>query len=285
MIARPDPAIAAIAVGFLIFALAAMPTALSGAEEDRLVATVGGREIRFSEIRQAAQGLNRFLKENFETSPAWRQEFIRTYVAQCALARRAEREGLERDPGVRFEAAHSRRVILANALVQRRTEGLRVGEDEIRAYYEGNKPRYQIKERIKVSALLAEKREEAERIAAQLRRGKSFERVAGKKRKAVDSWISKDAPGVPGLEAIPPERWNEAFALKPGRTQGPIETEKGVFFIHVEAAEPARDRPLEEVRQQVRFECDKELRDQAVAELIRETFAQEGVELHEEPQK
>ena len=110
-----------------------------------VIATIGKEAITFSEIKQAAEGLNRLLKENFETSKEWRTDFIRQYVARTALAKRAKREGLEKDRDIVFSLEQARRGILAEKLLERKLGKIEAREEDLLRYYEANKGKYEKK--------------------------------------------------------------------------------------------------------------------------------------------
>lgn len=113
--------------------------------DDEVVATVGNQKIYFSEIKQSAGGLNRFLKENFETSDAWRKDFIRQYIAKYALAKRADREGFLKDKNITFVIEQARLGILADKLLERELNKILVDEADIQKFYEENKAKYENK--------------------------------------------------------------------------------------------------------------------------------------------
>jgi len=66
--------------------------------EDYVVATVGNDKIYYSEILQAAERLNKYQKENFDTDRDFRINFIREYAARYARRElwRFRRGGLAR---------------------------------------------------------------------------------------------------------------------------------------------------------------------------------------------
>jgi hypothetical protein len=275
-------------------------------QEDYIVATVGEEKIYFSEIEKVAQGLNRFLKENFQTSREWRLNYIRQYVARVALTKRAEREEKDKSEDVLFALEQARRNILSDKLLGDRLAKIKITEDDLKRYYEQNKSKYRIRERIKLSYIKLKTKREAERIIARLNKGRGFKKVAGKKIVKINDWISKDMPFVPGLENIKPQVWKKLFALGVGGTSEIIivdsveritESEKAkseklnairyplnaeYYIFHIDEREPAKDRPFEEVRRQVEFEYSKKVRDEAINEFIMETFAQEKVKIYED---
>lgn len=112
---------------------------------DEIVATIGGGKIYFSEIKRSADRLNRFLKENFETSDAWRKDFIRQYIAKQALVKRAQREGLAKDKDIIFTIEQARLGILADKLLERELNKISITDADLQKYYEENKGKYEKK--------------------------------------------------------------------------------------------------------------------------------------------
>lgn len=112
---------------------------------DEVIATIGNEKIYFSQVKQSADRLNRFLKENFETSDAWRKDFIHQYIARRALAKRAEREGLAKDKNIVFAIEQARLGILADKLLEDKLSKISVSEDDVLKFYEENKTKYENK--------------------------------------------------------------------------------------------------------------------------------------------
>ena len=258
------------------------------AEQDYVVATVGDQKVYFSEIQKAAAGLNKFLKENFETSRDWKLDFIRQYVARQALAKRAEREGLEKDKDVQYSFEQAKRSILADKLLFDQINKISISESDVKNFYEQNKAKYQTPEGIKISYIKVKGKAEADKIAERLNKGESFEKIGKKDIVKIKDLVRKGAPPMAGeLMAIPPEGLNGLFSLGAGGCSQPVEATSqkgpsGEFYIfRIDEKEPAKDRPYDEVKQQVEFEYGKSVRDKAINDFIMETFKSEKVTINE----
>lgn len=257
------------------------PEAMGREEQDYLVGKVGQKEIYFSEIQRAVNRLDPHLRENFETGLPWRLDFIRNYLAQYALAERARREGLDRDPDIALELELSVRRALADRLVEQKVNEIRVSEADIEKFYQEDRSRYGVPTRVKLSFLAVEDQEKARETREKLAKGKSFEKAAKGKRSELKEWISEGAPFAPGLEGLTAEEWREVFQLEPGTTSRPLEKEGKTLFLHVEAREPGSERPFEEVREQVGQDYGRKVMDETIGQLVREALAEEGVEINE----
>jgi len=282
------------------------------ANEDYVVATIGEEKIYFSEIERSAQGLNRFLKENFETSKEWRLDYIRKYIAQIALAKKAENQGLDKDEKVILTLRQARQAILTDKLLNNMLAKIKVTDDDLKNFYEQNKVKYQIPEKIKTSYMKLKNKADAENLISKLNKGKGFDDLAGKKKVEIKDWMNKGAMmPMPGLEGVKPEDLNGLFNLGVGGTSGVIEakvslqgvppaggdeailkTNKAVkiasasprndgdyVIFHIDAKEAAKDRPFEEVKQQVEFEYNQQTKNKAVSDFIMDSFKQEKVSI------
>lgn len=251
-------------------------------ENDYLIAEVGPKKIYFSEINRVAQKLNRFLKENFETSQNWRLNFIRQYIAQIALAKMAEKEGLGQDKNVKADIAKAKQGILAEKLVTEKLAQVLIAEEDIQNYYNQNKDKYQIKEKIKIDYVKPKNQKDAEKMLTKLEKGKSFKKTAGRKVVKMDNWISEDMPGSPELEGVTPEDKKALFALEAGMTSQIMTNKDGDLFIfYVKEKDPAKDRPLEEVRRQVQSELMRETNQRVITDLVKDAFQKEHVTIYE----
>ncbi|MBL7085459.1 MAG: peptidyl-prolyl cis-trans isomerase [Candidatus Omnitrophica bacterium] len=249
---------------------------------DYVVASIGEEKIYFSEIERVAKGLNRYYRENFDTSRDWRLSYVRQYVVRVALAKRAEREGIHKDKDVIFEIERARENILSDKVLSTRLAGIKITEEDLQKYYLQNRERYQIKEKLKLSYIKVKNKKQAEKIIAALNKGRSFETVAKKRMVKLDNWISQDTPLVSQLEGLSSQALNELFSLGIGGSSNPVEVKDEFYIFHIDEKEPAKDRPFDEVRRQVEGECTQKAKEKAIAELIRETFARENVEVYED---
>ncbi|MFQ5681228.1 MAG: peptidyl-prolyl cis-trans isomerase [Candidatus Omnitrophota bacterium] len=269
-----------------------------GRPKDRVIAVIGEDKVYFSQVENIARGLNRFLRENFQTSKSWRLDFVRKYIAGLALAQRARSEGLDKDPDVLSAIRQAERDILANKVLSRRLDKININEDDLRKYYLGNKARYAIKEQIKLSYIKLPTKKAADKIIARINKGWEFERAAGKRAVKVGQWVSRDAMFIPRLENVPTDKLNALFDLGIGGTSQPIEVlssvaeareqkakakRQGEFYIfHIDEKKEGRDRPFEDVRRQIETEYIRKAKSDAINELIRETFRQEKVEIYQD---
>ncbi|MFA5094087.1 MAG: peptidyl-prolyl cis-trans isomerase [Candidatus Omnitrophota bacterium] len=280
-----------------VFALAAVMAAgfcaagtarAQDGEKDYVVATVGNEKIMFSEIEKAAQGLNKFLKENFDNHRGWRLDFIRQYVARYALTKKALKEGLDKDKDVQYAMEQSKRTILSDKLLSDRLKKAEFTPDDIRKYYEDNKLHFGTPEKVKISYIKKGKKDEADKIFARLNKGEDFVKVGRKEIVKLDKWVTAGAlPEIPELFNIDGASLAGIVSLGVGQCSGVITIPEGLarketyFIFRVDAKEPAKERPFGEVKGQVELEYAGILRNKIVNEVILGTFKEEKVVINE----
>jgi len=253
-------------------------------KDDYVVGKIGKNKVYISQIEKAAQNLNRFLHENFEKSKDWRLNFIRKYIAQIALAKRAVKEGFGKDKEIIDEVKRFRRGILAEKILQNAiNKELNVTEDSLKKYYARNKSQYRIGEKVKMTYVKLKSKDKAQRIVSLLEKGRSFKRAAGKKIVEIDSWISKDTPGASEFqELLSPEMVGKLVALEKGANSGIMEIKEEFYIFHINDKEQARYKPFEEIRNQVEFQYTTKEKERIITKVILETFKQEDTEIYED---
>ncbi len=143
---------------------------------------------------------------------------------------------------------------------------LPVNDDEIAAYYNEHKSDFMEPEkaharhillRVPPGATDAQKAEiklKAEGVAKIARSGADFAELA---KKYSEDPASKDNGGDLGWFArgrMVKEFEDAVFGHKPGDIVGPVQSQFGYHIIKVEGFQPQRQRPLDEVREEVRFQ-------------------------------
>lgn len=138
-----------------------------------------------------------------------------------------------------------------------------VTDEEIAAAYEADKARYEVPERRRLLQLAFKDRAEAEKAAADIAGGRSFEDVA-KEKGIAESDYTLGLLSRP--ELIDPTVAEAAFGLESGAVSGVVEGRFAPVLIKVTEIQPGKQMTLDEVKDQVR---DRVAADKAGPELNR----------------
>ena len=255
--------IAVLAAGLT---LAAAAHAQSGA-----VAKVNGVTIPQSRAdilikEMAAQGR----PDTPEMRDAIKQELINREI----VAQEAVKKGLDKKPEVAIQIDLQRQAVLINAYLQDYLKANPVSDDEVKKEYERVKESAGTRE-YKVRHILVESEDEAKQIIAQLKKGASFDKLAGEKSK------DQGSKGRGGdLDWATPARYVPAFGqaitkLKKGQlTDAPVQTQFGWHVIRVDDERPAKFPAFEEAKPQI----EQEMRQQTVHKAFTDLRAKAKVE-------
>ncbi|MFH1837144.1 MAG: peptidyl-prolyl cis-trans isomerase [Candidatus Omnitrophota bacterium] len=253
--------------------------------EDKIVAEVGGEAIYFSEIKKIADKLNKFLKENFYNSESWRINFIRQYIVQTALAKRAIDEGLDKDEEIIFEIGNFKNSILAEKILENKVKEIVLNEQDFKDHYDKNKEQYTTKDRVNLEYAVFDTKKKANAAVANINKGKDLEDIAKKEgTEKKETWITKDSPaGDPELETLLiPAGELDVFSLETGGVSEPREKDGKFYVMIVKKKEPARVRPYNEVERQVISDLQRISQENVIKAFIGETFDKEGIKIYQE---
>jgi len=252
-------------------------------DKDYVIGKIGRESIYISEVDAIAQRLDRFSLNNYKTNKEWRYNFIRNYIAQTALAKRAQREGLDKDEKIVKELKRVETSLLAEKILKDTVSSkMKVGDKALKDFYEENKERYRMSPRLKLSYVKDKNRKSLERIISLLAKGRDFQKAAGKKAVKMKSWVSKDSYAVSGQEFLSPTVLSKLEPLRKGLSSAIMEIEGEFYIFHIEDKEPARHKAFEEVRRQVELEYATREKERIVTDLVVETFEKEKVEIYDD---
>lgn len=163
----------------------------------------------------------------------------------------------------RFMTPEYRKIAVIGLTMEEVKKRVPVTDEEIAAAYEQDKARYEVPERRRILQIAFKDKAEAEKAAAAIAAGRSFEEVAK------EAGVS-EADYTLGLlsksELIDPAVANAAFSLESGAVSGVVEGRFATVLVKVTEIQPGKQRTLEEVKDQVR---DQLAADRAGTELNR----------------
>lgn len=169
---------------------------------------------------------------------------------------------------------------------------VQVSDQDIRRAYESQRERWQMPERVQVRHILlkttdkpqaeVEKiRKRAEDLLKQIKSGADFADLAKKNSEDTGSAVKGGDLGFILRGQTVPEFEKTAFSLKPGEVSNLVTTMYGFHILRVEAKEPARVRPLEEVKAELTAELSRSAvyeRMQSAADQLRAALARSQAE-------
>lgn len=256
--------IAGAAVVAMLAPLCLYPPMASAQDDDPVVATVDGAEIR----------LSRALEEKGRM-PAQMQQapddlilpmLVSLVIDTKLLASEAKQQDLQDDPEIQAQLARVEEILLAQVMLSKAIEDQITDEALEKRYQEFVKETADTEE-IRARHILVETKEQARTAIEGLQGGADFGELA--KEKSIGPSAQKGGDlGYFGPGQMVPAFDEAAFELETGAiTEDPVETQFGWHVIKVEDRRKKEAPPLDEVADQLRSEMVREARSAYIEEL------------------
>ncbi|MBW2735259.1 MAG: peptidyl-prolyl cis-trans isomerase [Deltaproteobacteria bacterium] len=234
-----------------------------------VVARMDKREITIGELEDYLQSQNQYVRMRF-SSPERKKVFLEKMVRLEVLVAEAKKRGLESHPDVQ------RRV--KQALVDRLLKDLNrdlvkfsdITVAAIKARYDKNISKYNAPAKVRAVQIVLKTEAEAQKLIPQLKKIRGMRELAPLVAKHSVDAETKKKGGDLGFfaqddKALPPEVVAAAFAIpKVTGVAGPLKVSGGFALLVKVATQPARNRPLAAVRDEIKNLLFKELRFKAV---------------------
>jgi peptidyl-prolyl cis-trans isomerase C len=200
--------------------------------------------------------------ESEEMRKAIREDLINLEVISQAAAK----NGLDKQTDTAQQLELARQSVLAGAFVQDYVKSHPVGEDDLKKDYETMRARVGNKE-YKLSHILVETEEDAKKVAAELKKGAKFSKVAKSKSKDPGS---KDNGGDLGWAV--PSNFVQPFAeaaskLAKGQVSAPVQTQFGWHVIKLEDTRELKVPTFEEMKPNLEKRKQQESIQKLIADL------------------
>ena len=211
-------------------ALAGNSPALAQEETaDEVVATVDGTPIRYSDLAMADEEMGAALAQR---EPQIRfQYLLGMLIDRRVVAMEAREKHVDDDPAVqRRQEYYGEKALRDVYWVQLMQD--KVTDEAIKAYYEKNIANAPAEREAHARHIIAESEQQAAKIAAEIKGGKSFEAAAVEYSRDPGSPDDGDLGWFPREEMVP-EISDAVFSMKPGEVSGPVQTQFGWHVIQL----------------------------------------------------
>jgi peptidyl-prolyl cis-trans isomerase C len=252
------------------------------ADAEAVVAEVNGERISRGDFERAFQGFLDQQKAGGNEQPS-REAFLDQMINETLILQYARKQGVDREPDYQQELKERQRELLLDYFEQHHLfDGITIGSEEIRQYYERHAEDFMQPEKIQVRHILTNTYEEAAAALQRIKNGEDFQEVA----RTVSIHASRTQGG-----ALPPfsrGTYNKpfedaAFALAVGELSGIIKSELGYHIIEKTGETPKQLRPLSDVQQQIASYLLEQKKQQIVQEFLESLRSQAHIRIVEEP--
>ena len=245
---------------FAALALLGAITAGTAHAEDKTVAKVNGAAIPESRLDMRVSAI---VAQGQPDSPDLRKAVREDLINVELMAQEAVKMGLDKHAETQQQLELARQAVLVDAFVQNYAKTHPVSEAELKQEYDRLKASLGSKE-FKVRHILVDDEATAKSIAAKLKKGEKFEKLAEANSKDVGS---REKGGELGWSV--PTNYVKPFAdalgkLLKGQVSEPVQSQFGWHIIRLDDVRDLKMPPLEELKPQL----TQRLQQQAVKDLI-----------------
>lgn len=221
------------------------------AKKGEVLAEVNGTAITTEDLKKQIEMLPPQVQA-FAATPDGRRELFDNIVAQEIMAGEAAKAGVENDPLFKERLAEIKKRLMVEAYVKKTLEEkVKIDDAELQKFYDQNKDRFKTGNQIKASHIIVKDEAVAKQVKAELDKGGSFEELA--KKYSTDGAAAKGGDlGWFAKDAMIPEFYDAAAALKEGQTSGIIKTRFGYHIIKLTGKRGPGIVPFAEIKDQLR---------------------------------
>jgi parvulin-like peptidyl-prolyl isomerase len=222
-------------------------------------------------------------------NPQAKLQYLQSWLAREVLYRQALEDGLAEKPEAKKLINQLTRSALSQLLMNDELASkIHITQTDLQTYYAANKDKYVEPAKAKISHILVDDEQQAKDLIGRIKKGEDFGELAKQFSKdektkeaggKIDTEVEEDS-FVPGIGDYA-ELNQKIFAAKaPQVLDEPFKTEKGFEIVKVESITPERQKPLDEVAQQVMSALANQKRQEVQSEFIKQTMDKYNVIVH-----
>jgi len=227
-------------------------------QDDPLVAKVGRREMRESDLEARLKAMSGLARAQYEGEDG-RRTLLDKMIQEEVFFQAADRAGYENDPDVVEEVDRVRRNAMLRAYYRREIrEKAKPSAAEVEEYYRSHIEEFRAQPRVRVRHVMTETEAEAERVRGLAEMGRDFSQLAENYSK--DERTSDAGGLIPGYlspgHKVPylgdaPNLVSAAVRLSEGEISPVVKTGMGYHVLKAEEVYPGALLALDDVRPQI----------------------------------
>ena len=224
-----------------------------GAQEDRVLATVNGVEIRDSNLQAAMAAYRQKASLEVVTEKEMNQ-ILQGLIQQKLILQQKEVNDLRNDPGIiRQMKIIEDKIVIDRYIGDHIRRYVTVTDEEIAAFYKQNLVKFAARPKVEASHILLRSRKDAEMVKAKLDQGADFNELA--RQYSIDLPMALEGGSMGEIEKgkTVPALENALFILDEGQISDQIvETQYGFHILRVDKIVTGDYQPLDAVKEQIK---------------------------------
>ncbi len=220
--------------------------------ENKVLATVDGREIKQSDIYSLIQSLGE--RGALFNNPQGQKQLLDEIIAQELLYSEAIEKDFESEESFITVLNEMKKSLLIQYAAKKLMASVFVTDEEIEEFFNDNISMFSQAKTVSASHILVDSEEEAKKILEEINNSLDFAQAAHK----YSSCPSKEKGGALGEFSqgqMVPEFDEAVFSMQPGEISKPVKTQFGYHIIKVDQVNEAKIPSFEEVKDEAKNQC------------------------------
>ena len=211
-----------------------------------------------------------------------KQRFLDDYVMELLIYKEAIRRGLDKQKDAREVLREARRKILMAKYIEEEVEKkIVVQEAELRDYYEKNRDKFLVPERMRASHILVKTEEKAKELLDKLSGGAAFEELATTESIDLTNRRGGDV-GYFTKGQLVPEFEEACEKLNVGEISPAVKTSFGYHIVKLTDRKSAHSKEFEEVKEEIEKEMTSLKRREKFSRIVEELKNKASIEINSE---
>jgi peptidyl-prolyl cis-trans isomerase C len=224
----------------------------------RVAAIIGDEKIYVEDVTSSFDAMPEWMRKQVSTKEG-KAEYLKKYVADELFFRKGIKLEYDKSPELRKRLARVEKELVVNKVLKEEIKDkIKVEDDDLKNFFEAHKNKYVQKEAVKVSLIKAGMKEIAEKIAEELKAGKTFEAMAEEvsldKQTAANkgkfkNWVrqGEDDLGIGSVDKVS----KVLFSAEKGEIISSIEVDGYFYLFRIEEKRSEKVPPFEDVKERV----------------------------------
>lgn len=247
-----------------------------------VLATFAGGELTLEDFEAEADKLPPQVKPML-TSPERRRQYLENLIVSKLLIADARSRGVDKDEEIRRQIEETENRLILQKAYRDLQDSVTITDEDVAAQYNENTDAYSTSE-VRASHILVEDESIAEDLLKRLKEDPdSFAQLAKNISKDTATASREGDLGFFGRGRMVPDFEKAAFALKePGDLSGVVKSPFGYHIIKLTERKAGDTKPLEQVKEQIRFTLLQERQRQTMQDYIERLKAENQVKINDE---
>lgn len=196
-----------------------------------------------------------------------RQNVLRGMVSEKLIYQEAMKAGFNKNPEVKKRVAEIEKQVTMQLFIESKAEGS-ITDAQLKAAYDDMTKNAGNTEELKARHILVKTEDEAKAVAAALKKGEKFEKLAKEKSSDKGSAEQGGDLGWFTKEKMIPEFANAAYALKKGEVSAPVKSGFGWHVIKLDDRRKMEPPSFEEAKEELKHELTEKAIEGYITDLV-----------------